>query len=523
MIVAAVALLALAAAAYGSHILNGGFYYDDWANAAHTHQPPGGGGFGEAVAYYADFTAYRPTLILYVPLTHEVFGLHTGVHLAWAASLAALMSWTFYGVLRLLGLERVHAGVIAALVLVFPFSDVTRLWSTASMTHLSIALYLAGVAVAIKGLRASGRRALLLHTAAVALYLLSLWTYEITAGVIALTGMLYLTQAPWRRAVPRWLLDVVVTAASLLLVTRSTQNEALPLAHQIDHARLIAREGAQLIALSAVPFGTPARWLICGGIAFIALLAAAAWRSLPPGDALRRLLARWFAFGVGGLVFAGAGWVVFAPAHWYYTPTPVGLANRVNVLAALGLVTLAYATLVVLGLLVARVFTRIGRWWVLVPFAGAAVIGIQYLSRLEDDKNEWNQAFRSQTAMLRQMKAGLADPPDGSTIFTFGWPGYQAPGVPIFASSWDLNGAVKVEWNDATLSGYPILESTTLRCGTAGITIVGQGYESMNPAAYGRAYLFDVRSGRVAKPASRKQCEAATPRFLPGPLYRAPA
>lgn len=525
--IAATLLLALAAAAYGPHVAGGGLYYDDWANAART-EVPAGGSFFDAVSAFADITAYRPALILYIPLTHLVFGANASLHLAWSAALAALAAAAFFWVLRLLGVARVHAGAIAALVLLFPFADAATMWSTASVTHLAIALYLAGVGVAVTGLRARGRRSRALHAGALGLYLLSLWTYEIAAVAMLVTGLLYLTQATWRRAVARWAIDVAVVAASLLLVTRGTQNQALSLSDEIHHARLIAREGAQIVALTAVPFGTPGRWLVCGAIAVLGLAALVTWRSVPAGDPVRRALGRWIATGVGGLVLAGAGWIVFAPADWYYTPVQIGLSNRVNVLAAFGLVTLAYSALAVIGLLARRLVPRVGRAWVAVPLAGAVALGTGYVVRLAGHERDWDRAATAQETLLRTLDARVGDVPEHSTVLTFGWPAYESPGVPIFAASWDLDGAIKVRRHDNTLDAYPVTTGTTVVCGDAAVSVERPGFAGarpggpgLHPGRYGRVYMLDVASGRVARASGPRSCRALLATFAPGPLYPA--
>src|SRR5205823_3856789 len=48
--------------AYQSHIRQGGFYLDDWANGAGALYPPGGATLGHALTYFSDLTLYRPVL-----------------------------------------------------------------------------------------------------------------------------------------------------------------------------------------------------------------------------------------------------------------------------------------------------------------------------------------------------------------------------------------------------------------------------------------------------------------------------
>jgi hypothetical protein len=175
------------------------------------------------------WTWSRPVQVLYWPLTQAAFGLDTGLHLAWALFTAVIMSASLYAVLRTLGLERMHSAAIAALVLIFPASDATRLWSAASIVNVGISLYLAGTLVALRALRHGGRRGVLVHAAAECLYVLSLLTYEVAAVAILLSILVYRRRAEWRRAAPRWLADVVATAVTLAIFTSNTFYEPRPL------------------------------------------------------------------------------------------------------------------------------------------------------------------------------------------------------------------------------------------------------------------------------------------------------
>ena len=518
LVAVAVLLLAVAALSLGSHIANGGFYYDDWANAARTHFSPEGDGFFNAIESFAGFTAYRPTLVLYLPITHEILGSHPWLHLAWAATLGALAAWCLFAVLRTLGMETVHAAAVAVLALLFPYADSTRLWSTSSVVQVSISLYLLGVWVALSGLRAQGRRSVKLHAGAVALFALSLCTYEITAAAIALTGLVYLTQAPWRRVIGRWGVDVGLVLASTIFIVSTTQNESMSLSDQIHHARLIAREGLSVIAVAAQPFGSLSPWLMVAALALLTAAALVVARTLPSGDPLRSALVRWVAFGTGGLVLAGAGWIVFAPAHWYYTPTTIGLANRVNVLSGLGIVLLVYAAFAVIGLLARRFVGPLRDHWIVVPIAAACVLAAGYLQFLTVDKRNWEDSHELQAQLLASLKSHLPDPVHGATVFTFNWPGYASAGIPIFAAPWDLNGAIKVQWHDRSLAALPIIEGSTIACAPTGVVVDGPGGEGMPVRRYGTAYLFDVATGNLAQPRNRAECTNVAPSFKPGPV-----
>src|SRR5581483_4862284 len=119
--VAAAAFLVVGFAILGAHVANGGFMLDDWTWASDHERL--GGFFHTAWTYLRSSTSYggsRPGEAIYFALTFGILGNHVGLQLAFALVLAAFMSTAVYCVLRGLGLELVHAGAIALLVLLFP-------------------------------------------------------------------------------------------------------------------------------------------------------------------------------------------------------------------------------------------------------------------------------------------------------------------------------------------------------------------------------------------------------------------
>ena len=93
----------------------------------------------------------------------------------------------------------------------FPFAESIRLWTTASSVSFVIALYLAGLAVALLALT-SARRPALLHVGSLVLYALSILTYELTAPAVALSGLAYLVRVRSRAAVVRGVVDLALAA-----------------------------------------------------------------------------------------------------------------------------------------------------------------------------------------------------------------------------------------------------------------------------------------------------------------------
>ena len=508
-----IVLTLLAALTFGPYAVDGGFTFDDWANAAGSLYA---GSFGGMVDYFAELTMYRPGLVIYVPITYELFGNHMGFHLAWAAGIGVFVSWCLYGVLRTVRLPSLHAGAIAALVLLFPWADSTRFWSTASQVTLGVALALAGLWLALIALR---RRSLPLHCASLALYATSILTYEIALLMVPAYGLVYVSAVGWRAARARWAADVVVGAAGAIWVWSQTKRESGGLSEKLDHAWDIVVSGGTLLGRAGLPLGPQHTTLVLLALALTAMIGSAYWyrergRRLPHGTSMTP----WLLLGAAGLSIAGLGWAIFVPAHPYYTPSVFGVTNRVNGLAAVGLVMVVYAALGIIGALVARLTARPAFAATAVTLALAGALGLAYKGVLERHSDIWIAAYNQQMGGLGALQAALPNLPDGTTVFISGHPAYLTLGVPIFSSSWDVNGAIKLYYDNPTLSAQPVLHGSTIECERAGVKLAGPGFPN-GAVPYGTVRLFDVASGRVADPTSRRACQRVAPAFAPGPLY----
>lgn len=507
LVIAALVLTVVGVAAYAANIRDSGFSTDDWANAGLSLQNPDGA--GGVLRSYADLTPYRPALILYVPATYWVFGTHMGLHLAWAVLLAVFVSTMLYGILRSCGLARTHALAIGVLLLIYPWADSTRMWPTASMATFAIGLALAGVWVALAGLRAGSYRR---HALAVALYLLSALTYELTVGLICCAGLLYVLRAGWRPAWRRWAADLVAMgAAAAWNFSTTPRTAATGISALLDHLWSIVVQGGTVVARSALPLGADRKALtllvLLGVLALAVAVALLARRTRP---ALRP----WLLLFAGGVAVTVLGWAPFVPADPYYTPSTLGFTNRVNALAAVGIVMALYALAGMVGTLVGRrplVATA-------VTLVLAVVLGAGYLKVLDRHSDLWVGAFRGEMAAIGQIKHAYPKLPENAVVHTFGYPGYQAPGVPIFAVSWDLRYALKLQYDDVSVGGYPVVEPAGVHCDPTGVTLVG-GPQFAEPRTtpYGDAILFDVPTGRHAQPRDVRECRRTLPSFRPGP------
>jgi hypothetical protein len=525
MVFVGLLLLVLAAAVFGAHIRKGSFYYDDWANAAIAMYPPKHGFFGVFEAFWQT-SGFRPLLVPYTAVRLTVLGLHEHAQIAWAVFLAVLMSLALYWALTALRFGRIHAGLIAGLVLVFPFSDSTRLWSMTATASLVVALYLVGVVLALRGLQEAERRPrMLYHAGAVACFVAAVSTYEAVATVALSSVALYLLWTTWRRALSWFVVDVVAIGAVLLWVLSNSRIDKANSANggMVFHARMIFHQGLQMIAASSLPFGAPSEASVLSCLGVVLAVGGLLWWRLPQGDSARAELARWLLVVVGGIAFAGIAWAVYIPANPYYSPLTEGLGNRVNVVAAIGLVAAVYGAAMLVGTLVVHGLRAPPRWSVAFGLVAALVLGVGYVRHVRTDESTWDLAARDEGIVLRTLRQQLPHPVSGSTIFTFGHPNEVGPGIVVFASSWDLNGAAEILYHDPSLNAYPLLPGNGIVCGPESMFPVGGGYSSAFGKPYGLAYLVDIGGKRVAAPHNQAQCKAVVNTFVPGPSPEFPA
>ncbi len=503
-------LLTLGALVYVHHITHGSFYYDDWATAAFVKLPPHPGYLG-ALQYYFSLFGFRPLVALYIPTLHEVLGLHQHWQIAWGVFLAVVASVTLYATLRTLRLERLHAFLISALVLVFPFADSAVMWPTEATAHLVLAIYLAGLMLAVRGLRTPDmKRARLYHLGSLVLYLAAITTYEIVATVALASVLVYVWQSDWRRAARRFAVDVVVIAAALIWTGSHTSiDQVTSTGGGVHHAVQILGQGLYIVAQTIVPFGAPNHVLVVCLASAVFVACWLLWFRFLRGTSAGADVRRWLMIAAGGVVWAFVAWAIFVPADPYYEPTTLGVGNRTNIVAAIGLVAAVYGLAMAVGTLL---FSR-WRWRMpavaAVALAAAVVLGTGYIHRVAGDDTQWDRASRYQQQVLSTVKRDIPRPVKGAIIYAYGFPLFTAPGVPTFAATWDLNGAVQVTYDDASIRAYPAAAPAYMLCAPHSVYPTAAGYGPQYGALYGQAYVVDVSTGRASRPLNLAECSAA--------------
>ena len=209
-------LLGLAGAVWGSHVVNGSFYWaDDWYHARLYLFSDGHGLLANQNAHTSRF---EPVLGVLLALPYRLFGLRTELHLVLAIVLSAGAAVAFYWLLRTLGLARRHAGAMATLALLFPWADSSRLWAAASINNVAVICLFAGLVLSLRGLDATGRRATVLALGGTTLYVLGILTYVVVGGVVLATVLVYAWWSGPRRALRRWALDLAAVIPALVYV-----------------------------------------------------------------------------------------------------------------------------------------------------------------------------------------------------------------------------------------------------------------------------------------------------------------
>jgi hypothetical protein len=515
--IVAAGLVVLCAVAYGPHVFDGGFYWDDWQLAARARFPP---------LHSADFSgpidlsllAYRPLLALLLPGVHALLGLHPAAHILLGLVLNVLTALCFFAYLRELRVPAFPAGLMAALTLIFPWSDSMRLWATASINTVGVILYLLGTIAALRGLGAgSPRRRRLLGAIGVVLVVLGVLTYEVAAAAALLSVFLYAREVPRRVAVRRWLVDVVAVVAAAGFVALNTPRRKESLAGMVDHGFDILRESASLLARAVEPFGAAPRGLVLVAVAALVAAALILRSRLAPGSPARAELGRWLLLAGAGAVAVLASYALLVPADGHYLPLAPGVNNRINLLAALPYAVLVVALAMLAGTLALGRGERSATGPALLATGLCAVVGAGWLHRTIDDRRAWDRAAADQDRVLQAIEAAVPDDrPRGSTLYTFGAPTYAADQIPVFSVSWDLKGAARLRLDDRSLTAYAIDPRGQIACRPERVEPLGPSYEPRESAAYGRAFFVDVPARGAVRIDGRAQCERERARLLPG-------
>ncbi len=512
LLAAAGLLTAVGIAAYGWYVLHGGFYGDDWGNLS-AYWFASAPRYLTAVHSQVANLGGRPILAALLPAPAAMFGLHPGLHIAFGVFLVVTTSLGFYVVLRLLDVERIDAGAMAVLALLFPWADAIELWPTAAVNTVAVIFFFAGLVIALLGLRRRGRTGVTIHCVAALLYLMSVLTYEVAGAAAMLAGILYLRRAAPRQALWRWGVDVVVVGVGLLysLIRTSPVRHVGSLQQRIADIPEMTRQALALFASALVPVARADHMLrpiiVVAAACFVVVLAS----RVRHGQAETR----WLTVGIASAITIAAAYFMFLGSGLH--PLDVATGTRTNVFARFAFAGLVYA------IVAAATDLALGGRRVVkaTTLAVVALIAAGYSIRLAHDESAWAKAARLQGDTMAAINAKFPRLDPGTTLVTFDTPAEVPPGAPIFVATWDLSGAVRVERHDRTLNAFPIYDTVIVHCNPNRIFIHLPGSRGIATAGYDKLYFLDVATRRTARISGAAACTKALGRFVPGSYFAA--
>jgi hypothetical protein len=523
-------LAILAGIVYEPQAIHGGFLSDAWKNRALYQFAPVHGFFNK-ISYLGEQSniAPRPLQAVYLVLLNSVFGSQAHWWLTWQVATNVGMCAAFYLLLRKLGFRWFDAGVMAALVLIFPAASSIRFWLATIWGPASLAFVCLGFLLALEAFEAERlRNKLLLHAASLLLFVLSLLLYEIALLVMLAGICIYLLRAPWREAVARWIADCVVLGVLALTVTlQSTTGHRETDMGVLPHAREIFSQAKTLAVTVILPFRS-ASWYLVILLVLIPAVGLLVWWLRDRVDPMRADLQRWLITMAAGLVVVVLGYVIYAPGTDYYEPMAAGIGDRVNLVPSFGWVLMLYAATMLLATLIFRDIPRARRWISVGAASVCALISVGWLQTIGEYSSFYEYGHGEDERVLTIMQEHLPHPKHGSTIWTFGQPVEIVPYVPVFGNTWDMTSSVKLRYDDNSLTSlvaYPEseFECTANRVVPNGRYLVGGRNSREFTSAYGETYFMDTTSGDYTRIENRKQCEAAVTKYPLATDYPPPA
>lgn len=509
-LLAALGLGLLTLAMYLPHVLNGGWYLDDWIMIAQLRDGDDAGGLLEVYRQARDIS-YRPGYAIVLTALYAVGQDGQAGYLLAGLLCTALQASLFFVVLRTLRLRTVVAIAASVLLIVLPVIDSTRLWMAAFPITVASIFFLVGLLLVLWATQAeTSRRRWPLYVGGAAMLAVSIVTYEMVAGLVAVTPLLYLLHLGWRRCLlpsaVSWL-GFAVGMAIMIPRADARREAESALGVLIDRA-----EGTWVAAAEVFRSLVPWSDVLAGPLGLALAFAGAIGAGVAIGGRgpYAETFRQWTLIGVAGLLVALAGLVMLLPADAYFVPRFTGMGNRTGTFAAFGAVVLLLALIVVTfgGIAVLLKRPRAG-------FAVAALLvvvaAVELGVREVRQQQPWADAWVQQQKIVSAVRDALGPrlPPHSSVVSFRHTQFLQPDDVSVFAYSWDLRGAVWHAYDDPTLVARPWNASAT--CAARSLAFPDDETPATGdgaiPYGYGRLYFVDAAGRTAHRVSSRAQCE----------------
>jgi hypothetical protein len=491
-------------ALYLPHIIHGGRAPDDWAFAAYWKL--------DSHAYFLhQLGPGRPLTPPLFLLVYSLLGTNAHFQAAACAVAGVLMAIAVRVALPRYRISESRATFIACLVLAFGPADSPRIGNAGWQNELALALFMFGAALAADGLSAGGKRRIVLHGASLALYVLSILTYEAAVGILLISGAGYSLIQRGRQAVTRWVADLCVVAFALLALAgtdarRLSVPVGVPLL--VHAAKFVA--GAGVVGTWAVfPLGSSHHPDVGRAIGVLLLVSAVVLGARGfRADAATRY---WLTAIAGGIIFAAASYLPYIPGR-DYLPVGEGFNNRINILSEVGFVIAAYGMVEVLGHAAASRWRRLDRR--AVTWVGLALIAIGYGAATLNDEARWARAADKQRQTIKLLSDLGRSKALGRHLLVFGVPRDITFGYTVFDGPTDLSGALQLLWHDASVIALPVIAQTTLICGPESAGLTGGDFTGTPLMRYGTITFVDVNTREVVHVRNATMCSTWGKRFL---------
>ena len=454
----------------------------------------------------------RPVEYFGLAVLYRLFGTDPLPYHIVLAVLVPLCAVAAYLVLRELRQPRFLALGVPLLFAAAPHYSSDRFWVVAYSPTLSLTLYLISLYCGLRAFETEGRDQVGWVVGAIALMFASIFMYEIALPLFVVTALYFWYR--WRtsdrpgRSVPviayasALALTIVVKIALALWVGTETSYSIGGYQGGLAHHTAYMVSGAVKVNFVTYGFGLPYvlgwivdhrfSWGVLGASALVALLTffylTRGVRHLELAPFRRGLRwPAWLELVGAGLLLVVLGYAQFVVTGEIYF-TSVGIDNRVNIVAALGIAVL------VIGLLLrATGLARPERRGTIFSVVVAALAGTGVFVT-NTIAGYWGSAYSRQKDVVERLEQTLPPNPAHRTVLLDGICPEIGPGI-IFLGHYDLAGALSTVYRDTTIKADVMTDDVDAARSALVINTTWLGVTDTRSYPYGeRLLVFDWHS-----------------------------
>jgi hypothetical protein len=410
----------------------------------------------------------RPVEYFGLAALYRLFGTDPLPYQIFLAILVPLCAIAAYLVLRELRQPRFLALGVPILFAAAPHYSSARFWVVAYSPTASLTLYLISLYCGLRAFDARGRRQIGWVVGAIAAMLASIFMYEIALPLFVLNALFFWYRARRLRqrassvaaAAYGSVLALTIAAKVVLALWVGTETSYSIGGYQggLAHHTAYVASGAMKVNFGTYGIGLPYvlwwivdhrfSWAVLGASALVAILT---YLYLTRGTRNLELAPRrtgfrwpvWLELAAAGVLLIGLGYAQFVVTGEIYF-TSVGIDNRVNIVAAMGVAVL------VIGLLLrATAFARPERRPAVFALVVATLAGIGVFVT-NTIAGYWGSAYSRQKNVMERLQAALPRDPANTTVLLDRLCPEIGPGI-IFLGHYDLAGALRTVYRSRTI------------------------------------------------------------------------